>query len=60
MNPREFFEKVAAMRAAQKGFFASVKGSPERGKFYAESKKLEAEIDSEIERVKQLLPTLNQ
>ncbi len=55
MTPREFFDKVAAMRAAQKGFFSTVKGDPAHGKYYAESKKLEAEIDAEIQRVNNII-----
>lgn len=55
MQPREFFDKVAAMRAAQIGFFSTRKGDAARGKYYAESKRLEAEIDKEIARVKSIL-----
>lgn len=46
MTPREFFDKVAAMRDAQKRFFKS------RSRFdLDESKRLEREIDNEIARV---------
>ncbi len=55
MKPKEFFDKVAAMRAAQKGFFSTVKGDPAHGKYYAESKRLEAEIDAEIARVNNII-----
>ena len=50
MNAREFFEKVAAMRAKQKEYFAT------RSKeVLVESKQLEREIDNEIERVSKIL-----
>lgn len=55
MQPREFFDKVAAMRAAQIGFFSTRKGEAAHGQYYAESKRLEAEIDNEIARVKSIL-----
>lgn len=55
MNARQFFDKVAAMRAAQKGFFSTVKGDPAHSKYYTESKQLEAEIDLEIQRVNNIL-----
>ena len=46
MTPREFFDKVVAMRDAQKRFFRS------HSRFdLQESKRLEREIDKEIERV---------
>lgn len=55
MNPREFFDKVAAMRAAQISFFSTSKGDAARSQYYDESKRLEAEIDKEIARVKSIL-----
>ena len=55
MNARQFFDKVVAMRAAQKGFFSTVKGDHAHGKYYAESKRLEAEIDAEIQRVNDII-----
>ena len=55
MTSRQFFDKVSAMRAAQRGFFSTPKGDPARGRYYAESKRLEEEIDSEIDRVNNLL-----
>lgn len=54
MNTKEFFEKVAAMRTAQKGFFRTTRNDPEHNRFYSESRKLEAEIDTEIERVRNI------
>lgn len=46
MKPREFFDKVAAMRAAQKKYFKS------RSSFdLHEAKRLEKIIDDEIARV---------
>ena len=55
MNAKEFFDKVAAMRAAQKGFFSTPRGDSAHGKYYAESKRLEAEIDAEIQKVNNIL-----
>lgn len=46
MTPREFFDKVAAMRDAQKKYFKS------RSRFDLDTaKRLETEIDNEITRV---------
>lgn len=46
MTNREFFDKVAAMRAAQKKYFKS------RSRFDLDAaKRLEKEIDNEIARV---------
>ena len=46
MKPREFFDKVAAMRAAQKKYFKS------RSRFDLDTaKRLEKIIDDEIARV---------
>lgn len=55
MNAKTFFQKVALMREAQKGFFASGKGTPERQEFFRQSKALETEIDNEIARVNSIL-----
>lgn len=55
MNARQFFDKVVAMRAAQKGFFSTAKGDPAHSKYYTESKQLEDEIDLEIQRVNNIL-----
>ena len=46
MKPREFFDKVAEMRSAQKEYFRT--RSPHA---LSESKRLEREIDAEIKRV---------
>lgn len=49
MNPKQFFDTVVAMRQAQKEYF--------RTRFpdvLKKSKALEAEIDAEIKRVKQI------
>lgn len=46
MKPREFFDKVAEMRSAQKEYFRT--RSPQT---LSESKRLEREIDAEIKRV---------
>lgn len=46
MTPREFFDKVVAMREAQKKYFMT------RSKLHLEeAKQLEREIDNEITRV---------
>ena len=49
MKPREFFDAVAQMRAAQKKFFKSHSSFD-----LQESKRLEKFIDAEIKRVKDL------
>ncbi len=46
MNSKEFYEKVVRMRAAQKAYFKTRSTAS-----LNESKKLEREIDAEIERV---------
>lgn len=50
MTPREFYEKVKQMRAAQKEYFKTRDSGP-----LARSKMLEHEIDEEIKRVEALL-----
>lgn len=49
MNPKEFYDKVVAMREAQKEYFRT--RYPDSLK---KSKALEAEIDKEIKRVQQI------
>lgn len=49
MDKRVFFEKVALMREAQKDFFRTRSNDALR-----KSKALEAEIDHEIERVRDM------
>ncbi len=49
MNSRTFFEKVALMREAQKDYFRTRSNDALR-----KSKALEAEIDREIERVRDM------
>lgn len=52
MNAKEFFNKVAVMREAQKQYFKS------RSSIYLNaSKKLEKEIDQEIARVQKATST---
>ena len=46
MNSKEFYDKVVKMRAAQKAYFKTRSTAS-----LNESKKLEREIDAEIERV---------
>jgi len=49
MNAKEFYDKVVLMRKAQKEYFAT------RSKdWLSESKRLEKEIDQEIDRVSKL------
>lgn len=55
MTPQEFFQKVAEMRQAQKRYF-KMRTSLD----LAQSKKLEKEIDNEIERVNQILSKRNE
>lgn len=45
MNPKEFFDKVCRMRKAQKEYFRT-----RSGRALSDSKRLEKEIDDEIER----------
>lgn len=49
MNPEQFFNKVAEMREAQKAYFASRDTTTLR-----KSKALEAEIDREIKRTREI------
>lgn len=46
MNAKEFYDKVVAMRAAQKRYFETRSHD-----WLSKSKELEKEIDKEIERV---------
>jgi len=55
MTPQEFFQKVVEMRQAQKRYF-KMRTSLD----LAQSKKLEKEIDNEIERVNQILSKQNE
>ena len=50
MNAKEFFYLVAQMRAAQKNYFATRDGNVFRA-----ARKLENEVDREIERVRQII-----
>lgn len=50
MTPKEFFDKVCRMRKAQKEYFRT-----RSGRALADSKRLEKEIDSEIERVNKVM-----
>lgn len=50
MNAREFFYLVAQMRAAQKSYFANRDNNVFRA-----ARKLENEVDREIERVRQII-----
>lgn len=55
MDKKEFFEKVAQMRQQQKAFFNAKPSSQERKDALIASKRLETEIDQEIERVNAVL-----
>jgi hypothetical protein len=55
MTSQEFFQKVVEMRQAQKRYF-KMRTSLD----LAQSKKLEKEIDNEIERVNQILSKRNE
>lgn len=50
MTPKEFFDKVARMRKAQKEYSLT-----RSGRALADSKRLEKEIDDEIERVNRVM-----
>ena len=50
MSPKEFFDKVSRMRKAQKEYFRT-----RSGRVLNDSKRLEQEIDAEIERVNKMM-----
>lgn len=54
MTPKEFFNKVCRMRKAQKEYFHT-----RSGRALADSKRLEKEIDDEIERVEKVMEEKN-
>lgn len=54
MTPKEFFDKVARMRKAQKEYFRT-----RSGRALNDSKWLEQEIDAEIERVRKVMEEKN-
>lgn len=54
MSPKEFFDKVCRMRKAQKEYFRT-----RSGRALADSKRLEKEIDDEIERVNKVMEEMN-
>lgn len=54
MTPKEFFDKVCRMRKAQKEYFRT-----RSGRALSDSKRLEKEIDDEIERVNKVVEAKN-
>lgn len=54
MSPKEFFDKVCRMRKAQKEYFRT-----RSGRALADSKRLEKEIDDEIERGEKVMEEKN-
>lgn len=54
MSPKEFFDKVSRMRKAQKEYFRT-----RSGRALSDSKRLEKEIDDEIERVNKVVEAKN-
>lgn len=54
MNPKEFFDKVCRMRKAQKEYFRT-----RSGRALSDSKRLEKEIDDEVERVNKVMEAKN-
>jgi hypothetical protein len=54
MSPKEFFDKVCRMRKAQKEYFRT-----RSGRALSDSKRLEKEIDDEIERVNKVMEAKN-
>lgn len=55
MNARDFFYLVAEMRSAQKSYFKTRSDNVFRA-----ARKLENEVDKEIERVRSLLQNMSQ
>lgn len=56
MNAKQFFELTAQMRDAQKGYFRTPAAQYRQKQDYLkQSKKLEAQIDAEIKRVREVL-----
>ena len=54
MTPKEFFNKVCRMRKAQKEYFRT-----RSSRALSDSKRLEKEIDDEIERVNKVMEAKN-
>lgn len=54
MTPKEFFDKVSRMRKAQKEYFRT-----RSGRALSDSKRLEKDIDDEIERVNKVIEAKN-
>ena len=54
MSPKEFFDKVCRMRKAQKDYFRT-----RSGRALNDSRRLEQEIDAEIERVSKVMEEKN-
>ena len=54
MTPKEFFDKVSRMRKAQKEYFRT-----RSSRALSDSKRLEKEIDDEIERVEKVIEEKN-
>lgn len=54
MTPKEFFDKVSRMRKAQKEYSRT-----RSGRALTDSKRLEQEIDAEIDRVTKLMEEKN-
>ena len=54
MNLKEFFDNVSRMREAQKEYFRT-----RSGRALSDSKRLEKEIDAEIERVNKVMEEKN-
>ncbi len=56
MDAKAFFDLTARMRDAQKGYFSTPSASTKRKQEYLTlSKKLEAELDREIKRVRNIV-----
>lgn len=54
MAPKEFFDKVCRMRKAQKEYLRT-----RSGRALSDSKRMEKEIDDEIERVNKVMEAKN-
>lgn len=51
MGNDEFVKLVADLRKAQKGFFRSNPGTPDRARWLEESKRLERQVDDAIKEI---------
>ena len=56
MDAKAFFELTAQMREAQNNYFRTPSAAyTQKNEYYKQAKRLEAQIDAEIKRVKKIL-----